>query len=537
MAIQIAAVFKHFLAVSAAYKRTGGIPDWNIQAKRFTIDDFALASIVHVGGDVFSAEIEHVSRCLSVPHVNCTPSTPCRSRSQDIGQAVGEGRPRAVSELPPFAFPRIGEVEVERWRSASRRNAEGQTGRTPQTSASSLTGAEQVDAAEPVQGTAIEAVTHVPRPPGAVPIGLNHWVLGIVMVLLVGTAVGLEAWYWVTRQKGLPTPWWWITEEFQWRYYLASSSPLGVAMVLSLLWGMIQDAILRLQPLVNLTDDRPGENAKRTILLDYSGNGILASYRALRNSDYAILLLIASTLLTTSMKPLSGAMLSVRDVWWLYPAQNVTGISKVSQDVGDQFKDMIAFQGASGFATAKILFDIGPVPFITEDGHAVEAFQLPVGQNGTAYANVTAVFNRAVCVSPTTFLMENDGTMLWNNTVWFGDCRFSFTVDGDSSNLFGVENLPDLAECTNFTGTPPQHRPVVFWFFSYEPQPIFSAVQCTPQVSVSDVRVPRLQHDKSRGLERDQDVEHRKLELSGIQRALLRQRHAPSLLRCLRRSK
>ncbi len=32
---------------------------------------------------------------------------------------------------------------------------------------------------------------------------------------------------------------------------------------------------------------------------------ILASYRALRNSDYAILLLIASTLLTTSMKPLS----------------------------------------------------------------------------------------------------------------------------------------------------------------------------------------------------------------------------------------
>ncbi|TFK80429.1 hypothetical protein K466DRAFT_381854 [Polyporus arcularius HHB13444] len=34
-------------------------------------------------------------------------------RSQDIGQAVGEGRPRAISELPPFACPRIGEVDAE----------------------------------------------------------------------------------------------------------------------------------------------------------------------------------------------------------------------------------------------------------------------------------------------------------------------------------------------------------------------------------------------------------------------------------------
>ncbi|TFK89893.1 hypothetical protein K466DRAFT_661191 [Polyporus arcularius HHB13444] len=357
----------------------------------------------------------------------------------------------------------------------------GQAGRTQQTQ-------RPRDGATPVpfQG---EYQTHGPRPPGAVPIGLNEWVLGGVMVLLILCAVGLEVGFLRTRDKGRPAPSWWVTESFHWEYYLMSSLPLGGAMVLSLLWGMVQDAMLKLQPLVNLTCDHPARNAKRTVLCDYTGNGVVASYRAWRNSDYMVVFLIMTTLLTTSLKPLSGTLLSVRDVWWLAPAQNVTGISKVSQDAGDQFKDMIAFQGASGFATARVLFDIGPAPFITEDGHAVEAFQLPVGQNGTAYANVTAVFNRAVCVSPTTFLMENDGTMLWNNTVWFDDCRFSFTVDGDSPNLFGVETLPDLAECTNFIGTPPQHRPVVFWFFSYEPQPIVSAVQCTPQVSVSDVRV------------------------------------------------
>ncbi|KAI0692133.1 hypothetical protein C8T65DRAFT_834088 [Cerioporus squamosus] len=68
MAIQIAVIFKQFLTacalgqVSAHYKRGGGLQEWNIQAKRFTIEDFALASIIHVGGDVFAAEIEHISR-------------------------------------------------------------------------------------------------------------------------------------------------------------------------------------------------------------------------------------------------------------------------------------------------------------------------------------------------------------------------------------------------------------------------------------------------------------------------------------------
>ncbi|RDX48069.1 hypothetical protein OH76DRAFT_696809 [Lentinus brumalis] len=49
---------------------------------------------------------------------------------------------------------------------------------------------------------------------------------------------------------------------------------------------MVQDAMLKLQPLVNLTCDHPARNAKRTILCDYTDNGVMASYRAWRDSDY-----------------------------------------------------------------------------------------------------------------------------------------------------------------------------------------------------------------------------------------------------------
>lgn len=53
-----------------------------------------------------------------------------------------------------------------------------------------------------------------------------------------------------------------------------------------------------------------------------------------------------------------------------------------------------------------------------------------------------------------------------------------------------METLPETAGCYNGTGFPEtQHRPVVFWFFSYEPEPIFSVVKCTPRVHANRVNV------------------------------------------------
>ena len=71
---------------------------------------------------------------------------------------------------------------------------------------------------------------------------------------------------------------------------------------------------------------------------------------------------------------------------------NVTGTSQIGLSVGSGFLDMIglfsrllergllvdstpAFQGASGYATAKVLFDVGPIAFVTNNGYTLESFE------------------------------------------------------------------------------------------------------------------------------------------------------------------
>ena len=39
---------------------------------------------------------------------------------------------------------------------------------------------------------------------------------------------------------------------------------------------------------------------------------------------------------------------------------------------------VIAFQSASGFAAAKVLYNIGPAPFVDPSGFTVEAFEVSV---------------------------------------------------------------------------------------------------------------------------------------------------------------
>ncbi|RPD53291.1 hypothetical protein L227DRAFT_617131 [Lentinus tigrinus ALCF2SS1-6] len=67
MATQVATVFKTFLANSSGHRKAGVLSDWNIQTKRFTLEDFALVAIVHLGEDLFTAEIEQVQ---------CRPGSP-----------------------------------------------------------------------------------------------------------------------------------------------------------------------------------------------------------------------------------------------------------------------------------------------------------------------------------------------------------------------------------------------------------------------------------------------------------------------------
>ena len=118
-------------------------------------------------------------------------------------------------------------------------------------------------------------------------------------------------------------------------------------------------------------------------------------------------------------------------------------------------------------------------------------------------------------------MSRDRATLIWHNTVWFDECEFSWSVQNVSAALFGkpwnyitclfrpqltlsfvitgVDILSDTPGC-NYSGIPLQHRPVVFWYFSFKSQAFLSAVQCTPKVhaGVLNVAVDLASHQTSR---------------------------------------
>ncbi|KAI0765363.1 hypothetical protein C8Q74DRAFT_1048366 [Fomes fomentarius] len=316
------------------------------------------------------------------------------------------------------------------------------------------------------------------------------WGIVIVCLLLSGTAA-LEIML-ASNQKsqGWMAPAWIIdTRGFGW--FFVSSVPLWITMVYSLLWDSVRQEVFRIQPLVDLSRSDRGLPAERTILLGYV-HSKCSEFRTKHfwKEDRMVLAAIVAWILTFALSPLAGAIMWVDDVWWRYPATDTTRLTKLTESPSGQFMDMIAFQGASGFATAKVLFDVARAPFVTADGYAVEAFRLPDEKNGTVHASVSGVTSQAICVPPTSFVMTQESATTWHNVAWFDECQFPQIVSSVSSDLFGVETLPETAGCYNGTGFPEaQHRPVVFWFFSYEPEPIFSVVKCTPRVHANKVNV------------------------------------------------
>jgi hypothetical protein len=75
----------------------------------------------------------------------------------------------------------------------------------------------------------------------------------------------------------------------------------------------------------------------------------------------------------------------------------------------------------------------------------------------------------------------------WSNTATQGPCSITWTVDNSTINLFGAT----VPNCTSpgYDTTPSQFQPVVFWFFTYEPNASASATFCSPSISLWDVTV------------------------------------------------
>ncbi|KAI0674469.1 hypothetical protein C8Q78DRAFT_989394 [Trametes maxima] len=177
---------------------------------------------------------------------------------------------------------------------------------------------------------------------------------------------------------------------------------------------------------------------------------------------------------------------------WLKASDvSVNSLAKIGLARVEDFMDMTNFQAASSFASADVMYNVSSPPFIS-NGYTVAEFELPdSGVNGTVYANRSAVLSQASCAIPDSLAMVhpvNDPT-IWHNTVLFGQCTYTWTVNSNATYLYGVVPA-DFTNCRqDFASVPLQYRPVLFWFFTYEPQPSAALVLCTPHASGQPVSV------------------------------------------------
>ena len=51
----------------------------------------------------------------------------------------------------------------------------------------------------------------------------------------------------------------------------------------------------------------------------------------------------------------------------------------------------------------------------------------------------------------------------------------------------GVGPIPNSDECSRLTDIPQQFRPILFWFFTHDPEPLASIVMCTPNLQLYNV--------------------------------------------------
>ncbi|KAI8986742.1 hypothetical protein BD414DRAFT_536654 [Trametes punicea] len=325
-----------------------------------------------------------------------------------------------------------------------------------------------------------------------VPIPLRPWFKWSLVIAMVFGIAGLATAYYSNQAHDG-----WDTvlvvglaEATGYKHVLFTIPPILISMLLSSAWSWTDMEVRRLQPLLNLADRDHPEVPERTLLLDYTSPNVFVAFGlSMLRKDLLVMLASLLSIVTLAFQPLAGALFTVRDVWWIGPAISVDSLSKIGFNGAGSFMDMTSFQAASSFASADVIYNIGPPPFVS-DGYTVAEFELPNGTIGMVYANRSAVLSQAACVAPDSLAMVNDqNTSVWHNTALFGQCEYTWTVNSNATYLFGVAPAA-FAECgQDFADVPVQYQPVLFWFFMYSPQPIAAVVLCTPHASGIPVSV------------------------------------------------
>ncbi|TBU37806.1 hypothetical protein BD309DRAFT_1004728 [Dichomitus squalens] len=282
------------------------------------------------------------------------------------------------------------------------------------------------------------------------------------------------------------------------------SVPVLISLIIQCSWSVVREEIHKMQFLVNLSrHGEAGETAKKTIDLNYAHQNLfVCTYTSRQNRDWLVFWACLLSLIILALQPFSVALFSVRITY-------VSSISQVGLNPQAHWIDMNAFLGASGFATARVLYDLSYPPFVDSHGYTIEEFELPAVTNGTVYADVSAVHYQASCLSPTdSWMVSVEGTTMAHCSATFEECQFSWDITDASTISFGSATLPDNSGCQNYTNIPLQFRPVVFYFVD-GPSHSISAVTgtyaacftqsrpmhgllmvlCRPGISVSEVSV------------------------------------------------
>ncbi|KAH9055611.1 hypothetical protein EDB87DRAFT_1579673 [Lactarius vividus] len=300
----------------------------------------------------------------------------------------------------------------------------------------------------------------IPAPSNAqwVPIPLRTWFWISYVCVLVAGAIALEvALHYSHKNDGWPTK---DNAEKGVLHYVYTLPPVGVTMILVGIWAWTDVEVKRLQ-------------------LTTSSNA-LVWFEATSNRHYIVALASLMALLALSFQPIAAALFNA----------NVNNLKAISLNQDEQIQDLTSFLGASGLASASIVYGLGDPEFV-HGGYTVgtfEAIQLPLNlaTNGTLKTNTTAILSDPGCRDPdqpVTLNRLSDGSG-WNNSATFDGCQYSWQVNNNSVHLFGAQTMSD---CTAFDTTDSSFAPAIFWFFTYSPKAMASVTLCAPQITLLNV--------------------------------------------------
>ncbi|KAF9459137.1 hypothetical protein BDZ94DRAFT_1060738 [Collybia nuda] len=318
---------------------------------------------------------------------------------------------------------------------------------------------------------------------GWVPWPLRPWFWIPFVLILTAAAIGLEVGlHFSKKNQGWPSSRD-IGNETSVLHYVYTLPPVAVAAILVAMWTWTDIEIKKMQPYVDLVHgDSPPH---RSLLLDYTRtNNFVVWTNAASNKHYLVALASLMVILSLAFQPLAAALLVVKDTWWQEPDVTLKSLQAIGLNQNLQFDDLSSFLAAAGYASAAVLYNLADPPFVNGP-YTVAQFQLPtdLASNGTVFANTTAIKSETGCQPvPVQMTRRADGSG-WDNSASSNGCSISWSVDNTVPLLFGT----DTPTCD--PAQPPQFSPVIFWFFTYQPQPMVSATYCYPSITLWDVNV------------------------------------------------